>query len=354
MMPTHRSMLPFCEFVLYADFIQNYRSNLYLLKVLSMLKIATVFYVTCMLCIQSSYGQANSRAMAFSFFAIGDMPYGGPESEVEFERLITTLNKEKHAFTIHVGDFKSGSMLCSNEYYTRMLGYFGQFSKPMIYTPGDNEWTDCNRPACGSYDPEERLQYLRQHFFATTKSFGRQPLDLVSQRNSGGFEKFAENNRWEYGNILFTTVHVIGSNNNFSPATNNTREFYERDSANIYWLQETFRQAAIHKNAGIVIALQADMFYRNEEHTGFIHTIDVLRKLTVEFNKPVLLINGDSHHYLIDKPLAYLTDTKSKHVVPNFTRLQVFGETDMHAVRVSVNPANPYLFEISPFFIQGN
>ena len=317
-----------------------------------MFKISAIICALSLLFIQGISAQTNSQNKEFSFFAIGDMPYGGADEEAKFLNLIKTINKEKSAFTIHAGDFKSGSTLCSNEYYQKMLGYFGQFDKPMIYTPGDNEWTDCNRPACGNYDSEERLAYLRKHFFSTTKSFGKQTIDLVSERNTKGFEKFVENNRWEYRNVTFATLHVVGSNNNILPNQPN-KEFYERDSANVYWLNETFRLAALNKSTGIVITLQADMF-RPEGDKGFTHLKDVLKKLAVEFKKPVLLINGDSHALLIDKPFTVGTDKKHMYVVPNFTRLQVFGEADVHAVKVTVNPVNPNLFEINAFFIPGN
>ena len=37
-----------------------------------------------------------------------------------------------------------------------------------MYTPGDNEWTDCHRPNNGAYDPLERLNTgVRETFFAT-------------------------------------------------------------------------------------------------------------------------------------------------------------------------------------------
>ena len=34
---------------------------------------------------------------------------------------------------------------------------FNNFEAPFIYTPGDNEWTDCHRENNGSFDPIERL-----------------------------------------------------------------------------------------------------------------------------------------------------------------------------------------------------
>ena len=102
-----------------------------------------------------------ASAQSFSFAAIGDVPYG-PLSELT--AVTDTLNKNKLAFTIHVGDIKSGSSVCSDEIYLAVREQFERFSQPLIYTPGDNEWTDCHRISNGSYDPLERLEKVRGIF----------------------------------------------------------------------------------------------------------------------------------------------------------------------------------------------
>ncbi|MFN5426368.1 MAG: hypothetical protein ACK5A2_13400, partial [Bacteroidota bacterium] len=86
----------------------------------------------------------NEAAERFSFAALGDMPYR--ESHFpHFERLIARINAAAPAFTVHVGDFKNGVSFCDDDVYRRMRGLFDRFEAPLIYTPGDNEWTDCHR-----------------------------------------------------------------------------------------------------------------------------------------------------------------------------------------------------------------
>ena len=111
----------------------------------------------CLLISQLAVGQQKK----FTIVAFGDMPYKVPNDYPKFERVIKTLNKENPNFIVHVGDFKSGSSLCSTEYFEKMHAYFETINPPFIYTPGDNEWTDCNRKAAGEYDPNERLAVLR-------------------------------------------------------------------------------------------------------------------------------------------------------------------------------------------------
>jgi len=47
-----------------------------------------------------------------------------------------------------------------------------------------------------------------------------------------------------------------------------------------------------------------------------------LRDLALAFGKPVLFVNGDTHLYKLDKPLA---DPQTGRPLENFTRVVVFG-----------------------------
>jgi hypothetical protein len=37
------------------------------------------------------------------------------------------------------------STTCDDAVYTAAIACFNAFNAPMIYVPGDNEWTDCHR-----------------------------------------------------------------------------------------------------------------------------------------------------------------------------------------------------------------
>lgn len=73
---------------------------------------------------------ASGQQKKFTFVAFGDMPYRVPNDYPKFERVIKTLNQQKPDFIVHVGDFKSGSSLCSTEYFERMHAYFETFEPP--------------------------------------------------------------------------------------------------------------------------------------------------------------------------------------------------------------------------------
>ncbi|MBM3401903.1 MAG: metallophosphoesterase [Bacteroidetes bacterium] len=282
---------------------------------------------------------ASAQNKKFDFIAFGDMPYKLPDDYARFEDLIRQVNKEKPAFSVHVGDFKSGSTPCSDEYFNKIFNYFESFSEPLIYTPGDNEWTDCNREAAGKYDPLERLDLLRKMFFKEPKSLGQKKITLSTQSSNPQFTKYVENVAWEHGGIQFATIHLVGSSNNFKGKDNT--EFLEREQANLAWLDEIFRRAAATN--GLVFFTQADMFYGGKIVPVFKGICDKLSALSIQYGKPVLWINGDSHRFIVDKPLLQ-SDKRS--TILNFTRMQVFGDADLASVRISVDPKSRELFTI--------
>ena len=197
-------------------------------------------------------------AQSFTFAAIGDVPYGPHE---EFAALIDKINTQSLAFTIHVGDIKSGSTVCADETFLSVRQLFDQFDRALIYTPGDNEWTDCHRVNNGRYDPLERLEKIRQLFFASNESLGKQQLPLQTQSSQKPFTSFVENRRWSQGKVRFATLHLVGSNNNLQPGLPSSSEFAAREHANIAWLKETFAEAKANMDSAVVLAMQADTFF---------------------------------------------------------------------------------------------
>jgi hypothetical protein len=136
---------------------------------------------------------------AFSFVALGDMPYNLPDDYAKFDRLIAAVNRLKPAFTLHMGDIKSGALPCTDEVLKKAYDQIQTFESALVYTIGDNEWLDCHRKAAGGYNPRERLAKLREMFFATpSRSLGKTPLDLESQALlMPEFSTYVENTRFE-------------------------------------------------------------------------------------------------------------------------------------------------------------
>ena len=290
-------------------------------------------------------GEAGGRS-GFEFGLIGDARYT-PEQKSKFAYLMEEMNGEELAFTVHDGDIKGGGP-CDDQVYLETRGLFDQFSHPVVYTPGDNEWTDCGPVGA---DPLERLAFLRRVFFPTEDSLGRRRLRLERQGPS-----YPEHARWTHGGVTFATLHVVGSNDNLPDARNrsgNAGEHAARTQANLDWLSATFRAAAANGSVAVLLAMQADPGFGRplEERTGFELLLAVLERETLQFRKPVVLVHGDSHEFRIDKPMVAPASGRR---VQNFTRVETFGPDDVHWVRGSVDPRDPEVFTFVQEIVEEN
>ena len=291
-------------------------------------------------------------AGAFTFAAIGDVPYAQTQFE-SFGRLIRRINAAGPAFTLHVGDIKSGSARCDDDTYTHMLGLFNTFEKALVYTPGDNEWTDCHRADAGAYDPLERLDKVRSVFFAGPRSLGRAPLSLARQSSDPKYPKYVENARWRVNGVAFASVHIVGSNNNLQRDAGALREYAQRNAANMAWIASTFAEAARANSKAVVLFFQADPGWdlegREDQRSGYTETLRVLKAQVRAFGKPVLLVHGDKHRFVVDKPLY-----QAKRLIYNATRLMVFGDAEVHGVLVTVDPDDADVFSFRALTVPGN
>ena len=310
----------------------------------------------------------------FSFALWGDMPYADIERTQQIPALIADINRSDVAFTVFDGDIKSGSSLCTDNVYTEAIDRFNTFLGPIVYVPGDNEWTDCHRTNNGGYNNLERLAHVRQTMFASVNSFGQSPMKLGHQGTPG--QPYSENTRWRYGNVYFLGLNIPGSNNNkvdsdasctkksvrtAQDCSDDNAEYAERNAANLAYLSDTFARARAGRAAGLVIIVQADPVFDlpetedvNErratpEVDGYDGFLAALIAETQTFSGQVMLVHGDTHFFKFDKPLVDQAD-----LIPNFSRLETFGSPNVHWVKVSVAPNARGLFIVEPMIVNGN
>jgi hypothetical protein len=285
----------------------------------------------------------------FDFALIGDVPYNAEQTTNLFPNMMHELNAAKLEFVVHDGDIKSGDTPCSDEVFEERRQDFAKSAHPFIYIFGDNEWTDCARGTNG-FAPEERLQKLRDIFCADERSLGQDKLPLARQSNDPRHAKFRENVRWEMGGVTFVGLNVPGSMNNFGKP-----EFAERNAANLAWLHESFAFAKLENARALMIIIQANPLPErgstNRVHAGFRPLVEALERETVAFEKPVVLVHGDSHYFRIDKPLY---GAKSRRRIENFTRVETFGNPDVHWLRVTVDPSDPEVFTFRQQRVRSN
>ena len=281
---------------------------------------------------------ADRSAKPLTIAVIGDVPYGIPQ-EASFGELIDAVNDDPKVRTVvHAGDIKSGSTTCTDERFAAVRDAFDDFEDPVVYTPGDNEWTDCHRANNGAYDPLERLDAVRSTFFDRPGStMGRRRMRVEHHTS------MVENVRWIESRVAFATLHVIGSNNGLAPHTGlghasptpeQIAEVEARVAAVLAWVDETFDAAERSDLQGVVLVMQADTWdpVPSSAQQAIVERI-ALR--TAAFDGQVLLLQGDSHEFVADSPLA----------LPNFARIVVHGETlPFEYLRLTVDPRDPGLF----------
>jgi len=302
---------------------------------------------------------------------IGDMPYG-TAAEPQFDRVIDAINAAPGVrFVLHTGDIKSGSERCDDTLLQRRFEQTQRFTKPVVYTPGDNEWTDCHRRNNGSHVPTERLAKLRSLFFARPGVTTGRAARLTTQASVPGFEAFPENTLWTFGGATMGTIHVVGSNNGLepwspldpsdsheTPRPDRIAEVRAREAAALAWIDAIFDQALRDGAAGVLIAMQANPNFElppgDRQRQGFNAVLAKIAARAMAYGKPVVIAHGDSHTFRVDKPLRASTAHSGPQVLENVTRLENFGAPQVHWVEVSVDAQDPNVFRFEQRIVMEN
>jgi hypothetical protein len=284
----------------------------------------------------------------FAFAVFGDGPYRSAEQR-RFERMIEDVNRADVQWLVHVGDIQSGR--CTDEKLSGYLRQLNTIRHPVIYTPGDNEWTDCHRR---SSTPLERLRRIRELYFSNPgRSVAGPAMAVESQSANPAWKEFVENVRWRRGGFLFATAHMVGSSNGTADFAGRTRlddsAVVRRTAAAMDWIDSAFAIARRDSLSGVVIAIHADpRFHRRQgPYRAF---LDRLAGHAATFSGQVLFIHGDSHDYIVDQPLMR---PGTNEPLANFTRLETFGSPDIGWVRVVVDTVAGSVVEIEPRLMRG-
>ena len=268
---------------------------------------------------------------AFRIALLGDVPYSD-STKPAYDRLIADVNRDGVAFSSHVGDFKARSSICTDAEVNENIVRFDTFANPLVYTPGDNDWTDCS-------DSRTRLARLRTLVFRSTgaDSRGRSTMPLTSQSDLG----YPENAQWTRGPVTFATVHVVGSSDNQADPT----EQSARRLADIDWVRDVFAGAKTRGDKGVVLIAHTHLRFSSAEGAKGIYEsmFQAVRAETMSFAGQVLYVHGDDHTFIDDQPMR----SASNQVVTNFRRVEVYGNPTVRWVRLTVAPDTNTLFSIT-------
>jgi hypothetical protein len=310
----------------------------------------------------------------------GDLPYSDLQATTGVPNLIDDMNRHRLAFTVHDGDLKAGSNSpCDDALYTRSLAYFNSLKAPAIFTPGDNDWTDCDRASNGGFSSRERLDHERQVFFSTPYSLGQHRIRLEVQTaplclGVSGNVPCVENRRWTLGGVTYATLNIQGSCNNLCDTAPDAVEWAARNQADIVWMQQTFDEAKARGSAAIMFISQADPGWDLSDGTraplrnpqtlaqtdgqpdGYQQLLLALRDQVIAFRKPVAYVHGDSHYFRVDKPFL---DSQGRRL-ENFTRVETFGDNqgngnnDVQWLKVHVNTRSREVFSYQAQIVPDN
>ena len=311
---------------------------------------------------------------SYTIGLFGDMPYN-ELGRSQYPALLADINRSHVAFSVFDGDLKAGGDgPCADSVYYTALENFGTLARPLIWVPGDNDWTDCwGRYGPGTLpysDPLERLAFERQLFTSTDQSLGRKTLTLTRQSSEGGpYGLYSENVRWTFGPVVYIGLNVQGSNDNYPYAgvDGETRSASEierqrneeraRKAADLQWLHEGFLYAKRTRAKGVMVVQQADLNFNNEQHLAdtrswdaFADYVNALASETAAFPGQVALVHGDSHYFKMDKPL----NGPGGGVLANFTRVETFGARNTHWISATIDPQDPNLFDFQPRIVPAN
>ena len=329
----------------------------------------------------------HGRNAPYAIGLWGDLPYSDVQALVGVPNLIADMNRQDLRFTIHDGDLKAGNgtpgsvtpTTCSDALYVQALGFFNALKAPAMLTPGDNDWTDCDRPSNGGFSSRERLDHERQVFFGSPYSLGQKRMRQEVQTTPlclgvNGVVPCVENRRWTYGRVTYVTLNVQGSCNNLCDTAPDPTEWAARNQANIAWLRESFRFAAARQSAAVMIVAQANPGWDATDGTraplrdaktlaetdgqpdGFRDYLVALREEVIAFRRPVAYVHGDSHYHRIDKPLLDATGRR----LENFTRVETFGDNqangtnDVNWLKVAVDPRSREVFSYEAQIVPAN
>ncbi len=331
-------------------------------------------------------GNDDDEREGYAIGLWGDLPYSDVQALTGVPNLIADMNRQELKFTVHDGDLKGGNgtpgsvtpTTCVDALYTQALGFFDSLEAPAVLTPGDNDWTDCDRPSNGGFSSLERLDHERVVFFSDTKSLGQHRIHMDVQTEplclgEAGNVPCVENRRWHSGGVTYVTLNIQGSCNNLCDTAPDPSEWAARNAANIAWLHETFLVAVQRYSAAIMVISQANPGWHPFENDasprnpvtlvqldakpdGFRAFLLALRAEVIAFGRPVAYVHGDTHTFRIDKPLF---DAQGRRL-ENFTRVETFGDNaangtnDVNWVKVLVNPHSREVFAFQPQIVPAN
>jgi hypothetical protein len=118
---------------------------------------------------------------------------------------------------------------------------FNMLDRPLIWVPGDNDWTDCwgryGPSSAPFFYPEGTARARAPAVHLDAVDLGERKLRLERESVEGGrWARYSENVRWMYGPVVFVGLDVQGSNDPTCSPTSRVETF---GATNNHWVSAT-------------------------------------------------------------------------------------------------------------------
>lgn len=285
---------------------------------------------------------AIGEAGEFSFGVISH-PMKRSGNEAALRDAIEESDADNLAFVVANG-IKSPEEPCTDKIYGRRKALLHNAKNGLILSLAGSDWAECKNES-GKSAAIGKLGRLRDLFFVDEFSIGASKIPVTRQSTIAKFRSFAENARWEIGDIMFATVNLPSNNNHYISDAGRNSEFEDRLIANRDWLNRVFTIAARERTEGIVIFSDSNPLFEPSTtartRDGYAETRKLISALTSKFPGKVLIIYSQS-----DKP----SRTSGINWRGNL------GELDAGSgwIKLSVSPSQPDLFTIENITAQAS
>ena len=233
-------------------------------------------------------------------FAVLSHSFKAGTDDAPLKKAIAGVSAFNASFVVATG-IKSAGEACSDKLYSQRKDLLDASTPPLIVSLSASDWAGC-RNSRGRGNAIERLNRLRDVYFADNQSLGQRKLTVSRLSSTAKFRSYAENAHWEVGGVLFATVNLPANNNHFLPEAGRNSEFEDRLVANRAWLQRLFAMAQGKKLDGIVLFSDGDVGVLDEEESsllpsfsskqdGFAGPRKQIRLLAKKFGGKVLLVD---------------------------------------------------------------
>lgn len=277
---------------------------------------------------------ASVAASEFSFGVISHA-VGPAADESALRTAIDESDADKLAFVV-VNGLKAADEPCTDDLYNRRKTLLQRAKNGLVVSLAASDWAEC-KSENGKSAAIGKLNRLRELFFVDDEfSIGASRIPLARQSTIAKFRSFAENARWEIGNIMFATVNVPRNNNHYVSDAGRNSEFEDRLVANRDWLHRIFTYAKLKKLDGIVLFCDGNPLTRlgGSKRDGYAETRRQITALALKFRGKVLIVHNQTGKQSPSSGINWRGN---------------LGELDAGSgwIKLTANPSDPTLFTLA-------